>query len=111
VIAYGDAASRALLEAKMKEYGLRCRVAANGPETILLLRHLRPPAAVVDVSLDGFEALAAIRAEAMPVRTVFVTAQSHEDEILRGFSLGAEDYLVQPFSPVELIARLKRLLG
>ena len=111
VIAYGDTASRPLLEAKMKEYGLRCRVAANGPETILLLRHLQPPAAVVDVSLDGFEALAAIRAEAMPVRTVFVTSLSHEDEILRGFSLGAEDYLVQPFSPIELIARLKRLLG
>jgi DNA-binding response OmpR family regulator len=111
VIAYGDEATRPLLEAKMKEYGLRCRVSANGPETILLLRHLRPPAAVVDVSLDGFEALAAIRAEAMPVRTVFVTSQSLEDEILRGFSLGAEDYLVQPFSPLELIARLKRLLG
>jgi DNA-binding response OmpR family regulator/HPt (histidine-containing phosphotransfer) domain-containing protein len=111
VIAYADAASHPLLEAKMKEHGLRCRVAANGPETILLLRHLRPPAAVVDVSLDGFEALAAIRAEAMPVRTVFVTSQSHEDEILRGFSLGAEDYLVQPFSALELVARLKRLLG
>jgi CheY-like chemotaxis protein/HPt (histidine-containing phosphotransfer) domain-containing protein len=111
VIAYGDGASPALLEAKMKEYGLRCRVATNGPETILLLRHLQPPAAVVDVSMDGFEALAAIRAEAMPVRTVFVTSQTQEDELLRGFSLGAEDYLVQPFSPMELIARLKRLLG
>ncbi len=111
VIAYGDTASHSFIEAKMKEYGLRCHFAANGPETTLLLRHVQPAAAVVDVSLDGFEALAAIRAEAMPVRTVFVTSQSVEDEILRGFSLGAEDYLVQPFSLLEMIARVKRLLG
>ena len=111
VIAYGDTASHPLLEAKMKEYGLRCQFAANGPETTLLLRHVQPAAAVVDVSLDGFEALAAIRAEAMPVRTVFIASQSHEDEILRGFALGAEDYLVQPFSLLEMIARVKRLLG
>jgi DNA-binding response OmpR family regulator len=47
----------------------------------------------------------------MPVRTLFAASQSHENEILRGFSLGAEDYLIQPFSPLELVARLKRLLG
>jgi len=111
VVAYADAASHGQFASKMKEYGLRARLVANGPETIVMLRHLHPPAAVVDVNLDGFEALAAIRAEAMPVRTIFITSQSLEDEILRGFSLGAEDYLVQPFSPMELIARLKRLLG
>ena len=111
VMAYGDVASHPLLEAKMKEYGLRYHVASNGPETILLLRHVQPRAAVVDVNLDGMEALAAIRAESMPVRTLLITSQSYEEEILRGFSLGAEDYLVQPFSPLELIARVKRLLG
>ncbi len=109
VIACGDVASRAPIEAKMKECGLRGRLAANGPETILLLRHLHPPAAVVDVNQDGFEALATIRAEDMPVRTMFIASQGSEDEILRGFSLGAEDYLVHPFSSLELVARLKRL--
>jgi CheY-like chemotaxis protein len=111
VIAYGDADSLPPIEAKMKEYGLRCRVATNGPDAILLLRHLRPPAALVDVNLDGFEALAAIRAEALPVRTIFVPSQSNEDEILRGCSLGADDYLEAPFSAVELVARLKKLAG
>jgi DNA-binding response OmpR family regulator len=78
---------------------------------MVLVRHLQPPVAVVDVDMDGFKALAAIRAESMPVRTMFLTFKQHEEEILRGFSLGAEDYLVQPFSPVELAARLKRLLS
>jgi len=111
VLGYGDRSSHALLQAKMSDYGLKCRLAANGPETILLIRHLHPRAAVVDISQDGFEALAAIRAEAMPVRSLFITSQSHEEEILRGFSLGADDYLVQPFSPLELVARVKRLVG
>jgi len=111
VISYADASSHPHLEAKLQEFGLRCRLTASGPETIILLREVHPRAAVVDVNLDGFEALAGIRAEAMPVRTMFITSQSHEDEILRGFSLGAEDYLVQPFSSMELVARVKRLMG
>ena len=110
VIADSDKASREVLKARLEQYGLRCRLASNGPDTILLLRDSPPRVAVVDVNMDGFEVLAAIRAEAMPVRTIFATHHPHENEILRGFSLGAEDYLAQPFSPVELAARLKRLL-
>jgi len=111
VIAYGDTAAHPLIEAKMKEYGLRCRLASNGPEAILLLHSVQPAVAAVDVNLDGFEALAAIRSEVVPVRTIFITSQNQEDEVLRAFSLGAEDFVVQPFSPLELIARIKKLLG
>jgi CheY-like chemotaxis protein len=111
VIAYGDTASHALIETKLKQYGLQFRLASSGPDAILLLRNVQAPVAVVDVNLDGLEALAAIRSEAMPVRTLFIAFQTQEEEILRGFSLGAEDYLVQPFSPLELIARVKKLLG
>lgn len=111
VVACGDPSLRILIERAVEGHGLKCRVAANGPETILLLRALHPPVAMVDVSLDGFEALAAIRAEDLPVRAIFATSHVHEDAILRGFSLGGEDYLVQPFSPLELVVRLKRLVA
>jgi DNA-binding response OmpR family regulator len=111
VIAYGDTAMHPAIEARVREYGLTCRMASSSTEAILLLHTGRPRAAVVDVHLDAFEALAAIRAEAMPMRTILIAPQAQEDDILRGFSLGAEDYLVQPFSPLELVARLKWLLG
>jgi CheY-like chemotaxis protein len=111
VIADSDEASRALVRTRMEEHGLPCRMATNGPDTLLLLRHLRPAAAVLDVNMDGCEVLAAIRAESMPVRTILLISQHQESEILRGFSLGAGDYVVQPFSAVELVARLKRLLA
>jgi CheY-like chemotaxis protein len=111
VIADSDEPRRAIIRSLLEKHGVPCRMAANGPDTLLLLRHLRPPAAVVDVDMDGFEVLASIRAEAMPIRTVLLTAQQQEQEILLALSLGAEDYLVQPFSPVELVVRLKRLLA
>ena len=111
VIADSEEASRTATQALLKEQGIPCKMANSGPDTILLLRGVQPPVAVVDVNMDGLEVLALIRAESLPVRTIFLTTQSQENEILRGFSLGAEDYLLQPYSPVELVARVKRLLG
>ena len=108
LVAVSDGTVRAPLKKKLEDHGMTCRMAESGPETILLLRDVQPSVAVLDVNMDGFEVMASIRAESLPVRTVFLTYQPHEDEILRGFSLGAEDYLAEPFSPTELVARLKR---
>jgi two-component system response regulator TctD len=60
--------------------------------------------------MSGFEVLAAIRAENLPCRVMLLTAREQEEDIVRGFDLGADDYLVKPFNPFELIARLKRFL-
>jgi DNA-binding response OmpR family regulator len=79
-----------------------------------MVRDLKPQAAVLDVNMpgmDGYEVLSAIRDEEHPVRVLLLTARQQENDILRGFTLGADDYVVKPFSPVELTARLKRLLG
>jgi len=92
---------------------MQCRVAANGTEALEEIRAHRPHAAVLDVNMpgmDGFEVLATIRAEKIPVRVILLTARQQEQDVLRGFSLGADDYIVKPFSPMELVARLKRLL-
>jgi len=61
--------------------------------------------------MDGYEVLAAIRREGIPVRVLLLTARQQEGDVLRGFALGADDYVVKPFSPMELVARLKRLLS
>jgi DNA-binding response OmpR family regulator len=54
--------------------------------------------------------LAAIRAENIPVRIMLLTARQQESDVIRGFTLGADDYVVKPFSPMELVARIKRLV-
>jgi DNA-binding response OmpR family regulator len=60
--------------------------------------------------MDGYEVLAALRSENLPVRVMLLTARQRESDIIRGFTLGADDYVVKPFSPMELVARLKRLI-
>jgi DNA-binding response OmpR family regulator len=60
--------------------------------------------------MDGYQVLAAIREACLPVFVILLTARSHEKDISRGFTLGADDYIVKPFNLVELVARLRRLL-
>jgi len=60
--------------------------------------------------IDGYEVLAAIRNEGLPVRVILLTARQQEADITRGFKLGADDYVIKPFNPSELLARLKRYL-
>jgi two-component system cell cycle response regulator DivK len=113
VIADDDVHVLAVVRGALQNAGMDCRPASNGPEALRLVRDMVPHAAVLDVNMpgmDGYEVLAAIRKENLPVRVVILTARQHETDVLRGFDLGADDYVVKPFNPLELIARLKRLL-
>jgi two-component system cell cycle response regulator DivK len=113
LIADDDAAVRTLVCSALENFGMHCRLAASGPEALEAVRVYRPHAAVLDVNMpgmDGFEVLAAIRAENIPVRVILLTARQQDDDVLRGFSLGADDYVMKPFNPMELVARLQRLL-
>jgi len=92
---------------------MKCIVASSGLVALQMIRDYRPHAAVVDVNvpaMDGYEVLTAIREESLPVRVVLLTARRSENDIARAFELGADDYLVKPFSHLELVARLKRRL-
>jgi len=114
VIADDDVSVRTVVQATLQKYGWRCRIANNGVDALQLIRECRPHAAVLDVNMpgmDGFEVLAAIRAEQIAVRVIVLTARQQEPDILRGFRLGSDDYVVKPFRPMELVARLNRLLA
>ena len=113
LVADDDMTVRTVVRSALRKVGMQCRLASSGPEALEEVRMYRPPAAVLDVNMpvmDGFEVLAAIRAEKIPVRVIMLTARQQDHDVLRGFSLGADDYVVKPFSPMELVARLKRLL-
>lgn len=113
VIADDDDLIVTVVSSTLQNYGMSCRHVTNGEDALRIIREHPPSLAVLDVNmpgLDGFEVLAAIRKENLPVCVVLLTARQREDDILRGFQLGADDYLVKPFNPLELVARLKRLL-
>jgi two-component system cell cycle response regulator DivK len=113
VIADDDMHVLAVVRSALQSLGMECRSASSGPEALNMIRELCPHAAVLDVNMpgmDGFEVLAAIRQAALPLKVIMLTARQHERDVLRGFELGADDYVVKPFNPLELAARLKRFL-
>jgi len=113
VIADDDMHVLAVVRSALESLGMECRSAASGPEALNLIRQLCPHAAVLDVNMpgmDGFEVLAAIRQAGLPLKVIMLTARQRERDVLRGFELGADDYVVKPFNPLELAARLKRFL-
>lgn len=113
VLADDDPIILTILRSMLSNHGMRCQTASNGLEAIRLIREVQPHAAVLDIDMpeaNGFEVLAAIRADNLPTLVMMLSAHQRESDILRGFRLGADDYLVKPFNPSELVARLKRLL-
>jgi CheY-like chemotaxis protein len=113
LVADDDPIVRSLLRGTLENYGMSCRLVGTGPEALESIRQRLPDAAVLDVNMpgmDGYLVLAAIRERGLPLPVLLLTARCHENDISRGFTLGADDYVVKPFNNVELIARLKRLL-
>lgn len=86
--------------------------ADNGESAVRLVREQKPDLVVLDVGmpvLDGIEALRQIRGFS-DVYVVMLTARAEEVDKLIGLSVGADDYLTKPFSPRELVARIKAVL-
>ena len=113
LLADDDPIVLALLRSILRNYGMQCQTAENGQEALRAIRETKPHVAVLDVSMpgpDGYEVLTAIREENLPTLVVMLSARQQETDILKGFQLGADDYLIKPFNPLELVARVKRLL-
>ena len=115
-VADDDSTIRALVEAAVGNAGFECRVATDGAAALEMIRSWHPDMAVLDVNMpnrSGFEVLSALRNDPLTreIRVILLTARQQETDIIRGFGLGADDYVIKPFSPMELVARMKRLLG
>ena len=92
--------------------GMDVAVARDGPSAVEAVRERRPDVVVLDVMLpgiDGFEVLRRLRTFS-DAYVIMLTARAEEIDRIVGLSVGADDYLVKPFSPRELVARVKALL-
>jgi two-component system, OmpR family, alkaline phosphatase synthesis response regulator PhoP len=95
--------------------GFTTELAASGRDALTAVSQRRPDLLVLDLMLphvDGLEVCRVIRANsetaAMPI--IMLTARAEESARIRGLELGADDYLAKPFSPNELVARVRALL-
>ena len=96
----------------LRAEGMDVAVAGDGPSALDAVRNRRPDVVVLDVmlpGLDGFEVLRRVRTFS-DAYVIMLTARAEEIDRIVGLSVGADDYMVKPFSPRELVARVKALL-
>lgn len=99
----------------VKEYakvsGYECDEASDGSEAIKLVKEKDYDCIVMDImmpELDGFSACKKIK-EIKDIPVILLSARTEEDDKLFGFDIGADDYVTKPFSPKELMARIKAI--
>lgn len=104
-----------LLEYRLNASGYRVVVARDGGEALARIAQSTPDAIVLDAMmpvLDGFEVLRRLRENPQTRTTpvIMLSARKQENDIVAALKLGANDYVVKPFIPEELLARLSRLV-
>jgi phosphate regulon transcriptional regulator PhoB len=106
---------RQLIVHHLEREGYRCRTVSTGPDALRAVRAATPDLVVLDLMLpeiDGLEVCRRLRADtataALPI--IMLTAKTDEVDRVVGLELGADDYVAKPFSPKELVARVRAVL-
>ena len=96
----------------LRAEGFDVSYAHNGPDAVAAARQVDPVLIVLDVMLPGFDGIEACRQirQFSDAYVIMLTAQEEEIDKVLGLSMGADDYIVKPFSPRELIARVRAML-
>jgi DNA-binding response OmpR family regulator len=101
-----------ILEEYVKAEGYIAVVAADGVDGVRMFEAEKPDIILLDVmmpKMDGFEVCREIR-KTSQVPVIMITARGEEFEKIMGLEIGADDYIVKPFSPGEVLARIKAIL-
>lgn len=106
---------RSLVEYKLTNSGFNVVTVEDGKAALQKAEEIIPDLILLDVMMPlmtGFEVLSALKKneKTKNIPILMVTAQSKEEEVLKGLELGADDYITKPFSPNELAARVKTTL-
>ena len=111
-----DPSIRNLVEINLREENYETEGMDRGLGIRKKLNEFRPDLVILDVMLpfkSGFEIIEEIRSDAdwQEVPIFMLTSRNEEEDVLKGLNLGADDYIKKPFSPKELLARIKNRLG
>ena len=107
-----EAAIAHSVAARLRADGFDVDLAADGPAGVELCRSFRPDLVVLDLMLPGLDGLEVCRQiqRDRPVPVLMLTARDSEADLEIGLAVGGDDYLTKPFSPRELVARVRALL-
>lgn len=101
-----------VLSFTMRRAGFEVSMAYDGPQALDRWRTERPDLIILDINLPGLNGLAVCRTIRSQSETpiILLSVRNEDDDIVRGLELGADDYVVKPFSPRQLVARVEALL-
>lgn len=96
----------------LKPYDAELSVASSGEKALEIVKDIPPTLILLDVmmpALNGFEVCKRLKADekTRDIPVIFITALTDKEDIIKGFELGAVDYVTKPFNPKELLARVK----
>jgi DNA-binding response OmpR family regulator len=105
-----------LIVFKLKQAGYEVVHVEDGEQALAMLEHTRLGLVVLDglmPVMDGFEVLRRLKENprTRPIPVIMLTARARDKDVVTGLELGAADYMVKPFSPSELVARVRKVLG
>ncbi|NDJ85629.1 MAG: response regulator transcription factor [Chloroflexi bacterium] len=120
LVADDEQTVREIVRKYLEKEGFQVIEAQTGPEVLQSLYQNRPDLIVLDIMLPGLDGLTIMRSLREPVDVansdtstipvIMLTARTTEEDRITGFELGADDYVVKPFSPRELVMRVKAVL-
>jgi two-component system KDP operon response regulator KdpE len=107
-----EAAILRLLKLELTALGFRVLTAGDGEEALKIVEDQRPDIVLLDVLMPGMTGLELLRElrERWPIPVILVTAKDRELDKVRGLEMGADDYIVKPFGPDEMAARIRAVL-
>ncbi|MDT5033673.1 MAG: hypothetical protein QOC94_3844 [Actinoplanes sp.] len=112
LVAEDDRNQAEILRRYLESAGYRTTIVHDGRTALENVRRLCPDLVLLDImmpEMDGMDVCAILRQES-PVPVLMLTARTSEDDLLLGLERGADDYLAKPYSPRELLARVRTLL-
>src|SRR5436190_6295540 len=112
VVVEDEASIASAVAARLRSEGFVVEIADDGPGGVEVCERLRPDLVVLDLMLPGLDGLEVCRRiqHDRPVPVLMLTARDSEADLLVGLAVGADDYMTKPFSPRELVARVRTIL-
>ena len=104
---------RTLLEYNLKQSNYETMTAVDGEEALEVIREQSPDLVLLDLmlpKLDGIDVCKTLRHEENNVPIIMLTARGEEPDKILGLEIGADDYMTKPFSPREVLARVRAVL-
>lgn len=102
-----------LVGATLEHEGYRVEKATSGEEALEKLKSISPDLVLLDINMpgiSGLDTLKQLRERDQYVSVIFVTARNETEDVIKGLDAGADDYVCKPFSPMELLARVRAQL-